>query len=96
MAVPKTKAKKKLEDVYPIPERVRKNILILMRENRDSAERICSLLGICERTWLRRTKKKSAEPGLFTLADIQVLCDYWHITPDVLFRIPLEAEGAKS
>ena len=44
MAVPKTKAKKKLEDVYPIPERVRKNILILMRENRDSAERICGLL----------------------------------------------------
>lgn len=96
MAVPRTKAKKKLEDVYPIPERVRKNILILMQENRDSKERICSLLGISERTWIRRTKKESAEPGLFTMADIQVLCDYWHIKPDVLFRIPLEAEGEKS
>lgn len=96
MAVPKTKAKKKLEDVYPIPERVRKNILILMRENRDSALRIQELLGISQSTWERRFTGGNHEPGSLTLADIQVLCDYWHITPDVLFRIPLEAEGAKS
>ena len=90
MARPKTKAKKTLAEAYPIPERVRKNILTLMIENRDDAKRIMEILHISESTWQRRMIKENSDPGAFTMHDIQALCDYWGITPDILFRPPFE------
>lgn len=86
MAV-RTKAKKTMEDVYPVAYRIARNIETMMRENRDSKESIAELLG-CSRTTLWRRLTKT--PYEITLMEVGVLCDYWGIGIEVLTQPPFD------
>lgn len=86
MAV-KTKAKKKMEDVCPPAYQVARNIETMMRENHDTQDVICDLLGVSRTTFWRRQQKSPYE---WTLMELDILCKYWGIGLDVLIRPPFE------
>ncbi len=89
----KTKAKKTMEEAHPYAYQVARNIETMMRENKDSKDKIASLLGISRSTLWRRLTKA---PYDITLLEIDILCGYWGIDMQLLVKPPFERGTANA
>ena len=87
--VPKTKAKKRMEDIYPVAYQVARNVETMMRENREDQESISKLLNVSRQTlWKRLTR----EPYSFTMLELEILAKHWGVPVERLMGEPLRTE----
>lgn len=89
--LPKTSAKKTMQEAYSREYRVAQNIEMLMVRNRVSRTEVMTYMDWSDTTLWRRLKKY---PGEISLTELYALCDLFGVTLDTLQRDPFAEEGA--
>jgi iron-sulfur cluster repair protein YtfE (RIC family) len=87
--VPKTKAKKRMEDIYPAAYQVARNVESMMVQNKEDRDTIAKLLNVTRQTLWRRLTK---EPYSFTMLELEILSKHWGVSVDRLIGETMKEE----